>query len=132
MIVVDSSALLAIIQGEPDANDFLDIIRQADHALISAVSVLEAGMVLRGRRGPDGVAELMALIESLAMDIVPFDAALAASALAAFDVYGKGIHPQARLNMGDCAVYALAKGMGAPLLFKGDDFTATDIVAVVP
>ena len=130
MIVIDTSAIIAIIQAEPESTTFLDHVRRADRALMSAVSVLEAGMVLRSRRGPTGVAELAAMIEAMAIEVVPFDAAQADSAQLAFSLYGKGINPQARLNLGDCATYALAKAMSAPLLFKGNDFIATDIVAV--
>lgn len=132
MIVVDTSAVLAIIQGEPEANEFLDIIRQADRVVISAVSMLEAGMLLRSRRGPSGPDDLTAIIDGMAIEVVPFDGALAAGALDAFGRYGKGIHPAARLNLGDCAVYALAKGMNAPLLFKGHDFIATDLTPARP
>ena len=131
MIVVDTSAIIAIIQAEPECATFLDNVRQADRVLMSAVSMLEASMVLRARRGPAGVAELADLVEAMAIEVVPFDAALADGALQAFALYGKGLHPQARLNLGDCATYALAKAMGAPLLFKGNDFPATDIVAAV-
>jgi ribonuclease VapC len=128
VIVVDTSAILAIIQGEPEADAFLDVIRRTDRALISAVSVLEAGMVLRGRRGPVGLANLASIIDGMAIEVVPFDATLAAAAIDAFGRYGKGIHPSARLNLGDCAAYALAKSKGLPLLFKGADFVATDVV----
>ncbi len=131
MIVVDASALLAIIQGEPEANAFLSAIRGADRALVSAVTVLETGMVLRARRGAMGARELSGLLEATAVEIVPFDAASASSALDAFERYGKGINPKARLNLGDCAVYALAKDMNAPLLFKGKDFAGTDIPPVI-
>jgi ribonuclease VapC len=86
-------------------------------------------MVLRARRGSAGVAELVDLVEAMAIEVVPFDAAQADGALQVFAVCGKGLHPQARLNLGDCATYALAKAMGAPLLFKGNDFAATDLVA---
>ncbi len=130
MIVVDTSAIIAIIQAEPECAHFLEKIRSADRAFISAVSMLEAGIILRARRGPAGVAELAELIEALAIEIVPFDASQADGALQAFSLYGKSLHPQARLNLGDCATYALAKAMSAPLLFKGNDFTATDITAV--
>lgn len=129
MIVVDTSAIIAIIQAEPECAMFLDHVRRADRALMSAISMLEAGMVLRARHGPAGVVELVDLIEAMAIEVVPFDAALADGALQAFAVYGKGMHPQARLNLGDCAAYALAKAMGTPLLFKGNDFAATDILA---
>ena len=101
MIVVDTSAVLAIIQGEPEADVFLDIIRQADRVVISAVSVLEAGLVLRGRRGPAGLEQLNDIIDGMAIEIIPFDARLVAGALDAFGRYGKGIDPAARLNMGD-------------------------------
>jgi ribonuclease VapC len=127
VIVIDASALLAIIQGEPEANRFLTAIRNADRALVSAVTVLETGMVLRARRGAAGVQELNGLLEAIAVEIVAFDATSAALALDAFERYGKGINPKARLNLGDCAVYALAKEMNAPPLFKGEDFAETDI-----
>jgi ribonuclease VapC len=130
MIVVDTSAIIAIIQAEPQCATFLYHVRRADRALMSAVSMLEAGMVLRARRGPAGIAELVDLIEAMAIEVVPFDASMADGALQAFATYGKGQNPQARLNLGDCATYALARAMGAQLLFKGNDFTATDIVAV--
>ncbi len=129
MIVVDTSAIIAIIQAEPECATFLDHVRQTDRALMSAVSMLEAGMVLRARRGPAGIAELVDLVEAMAIEVVPFDAAQADGALQAFAVYGKGQNPKARLNLGDCATYALAKAMGAPLLFKGNDFSTTDLVA---
>lgn len=127
MIAVDTSALLAVIQGEPESDAFIAAIRAADRAVIAAVSLLEAGMVLRARRGLEGIAELDDFIDAMAIDIVPFDVALARLALEAFGRYGKGIDPRARLNMGDCAAYALAKGLNAPLLYKGNDFAATDI-----
>jgi ribonuclease VapC len=130
MIVVDTSAVIAIIQAEPECTTFVDHVRHADRALMSAVSMLEAAMVLRARRGPAGVAELVDLIQAMVIEVAPFDAAQADGALQAFAVYGKGQHPKARLNLGDCASYALAKAMGAPLLFKGNDFAATDLVAV--
>ena len=75
MIVVDTSAIIAIIQAEPECATFLDHVRRADRALMSAVSMLEAGMVLRARRGPAGIAELVDFVEALAIDVVPFDAA---------------------------------------------------------
>jgi ribonuclease VapC len=129
MIVVDTSAIIAIIQAEPECATFLDHVRRADRALMSAVSMLEAGMVLRARRGPEGIAELVELVEAMVIEVVPFDAAQADGALQAFAAYGKGQHPKARLNLGDCATYALAKAMDAPLLFKGNDFAATDLVS---
>ena len=130
MIVVDTSALLAIIQDEPENLRFYEIIKQTDRAMISTISVLEAGMVLRARRGPNAVATLMDLIESLAIEPIPFDITLAVGALDAFARYGKGFNPAARLNLGDCCSYALAKKLGASLLFKGNDFIHTDVDAI--
>ncbi len=131
MIVVDASALLAILESEAEADEFIRRIKADDHPMISAVGVLEAGMVMRGRQGPDGIADVMALVKVMKLEVVAFDADLATAALVAFDIYGKGIHSRARLNMGDCAAYALAKSRNARLLFKGDDFTATDIPSAV-
>lgn len=132
MIVVDTSALLAIIQKEPECVPFLAMIRNADRVFVSAVTLFEASIVLHARRGIDGTNDLSDLVDAMGIDIVAFDVASAQSALDAFRVFGKGIHPKARLNLGDCAAYALAKGMSAPLLFKGDDFAATDITAALP
>ena len=128
MIVVDTSAVVAILHAEPECNAFLNLIRNSERVLITAVSVLEAGMLLHARRGTTGITELGDLIEGMGVEIVPFDAPLASRALQAFVRYGKGNNPRSRLNFGDCAVYALAKSMNAPLLFKGDDFAATDLV----
>jgi ribonuclease VapC len=132
VMVADTSALLAIIQNEPECEPFLDVIRTAQRAFVSAVSILEAGIVLHARRGLPGTEDLFALIEGLAVDIAPFDAPAARQALNAYRIYGKGVHAEARLNLGDCAVYALAKGLDAPLLFKGNDFAATDLVPAYP
>ncbi len=98
---------------------------------VSAITILEAGVMLHARRGVSGTDDLVDLIDGMAIDAVAFDPATAYAALNAFRTYGKVIHPRARLNLGDCAVYALAKGMNAPLLFKGDDFAATDIIAAL-
>ncbi len=86
---------------------------------------------MRGRHGPAGVARLIGLVATHSIDIIDFDESQALAAIDAFDRFGKGIHPKARLNLCDCAAYALAKTRGAPLLFKGDDFPHTDIAAAV-
>jgi ribonuclease VapC len=129
MIAVDTSAILAIIQGEPEADTFIEIIKTAERVVILAVSVLEAGMVLRGRRGLSGLSDLTNILDGMAIEIVAFDADLANIALDAFNRYGKGLNAAAKLNLGDCAAYALAKSLSVPLLFKGNDFSATDITA---
>jgi ribonuclease VapC len=129
MIVVDSSALVAILEEEPEAEHFLSILQEAGRRVASAVTVYETGIVLGRRRGWEIVAELNALVDLLGIEIVPFSAAQIMAALDAYSRYGKGVDPKARLNLGDCAAYALAKSMNAPLLFKGEDFAATDVQA---
>ena len=127
MIVVDSSALIAILRRETEADDFLGIIAAAQDCLLSSVTLLETSMVLAGRTGDaTSWAELDALIARAGMQVVAHDATLAAAARTASLRYGKGRHP-AGLNFGDCASYALARNRSLPLLFKGDDFSRTDL-----
>jgi ribonuclease VapC len=128
VIVVDSSALIAILRREPEADDFLQVVAVAEGCLLSSVNLLETSMVLAGRTGDAATwAELDALIARAAMRVVAQDAALTEEARGAFLRYGKGRHP-AGLNLGDCAAYALAKTSGLPLLFKGGDFPKTDLM----
>ncbi len=128
MIVVDSSALIAIFEKESDATTYATAIQEADRLLISAVNVYETGMVLRARHGLAAANRMWRFLQvENDFEIIPFDEAQAREAISAFDRYGKGIHPKARLNLADCAAYALAKTMNSPLLFKGDDFVETDV-----
>jgi ribonuclease VapC len=127
LIVVDCSALLAILFDEPEKQAFEDAIGGAERCLISAVNAHEAATVLRVRSGRAAVERLWRLLTTNQIEIVPFDESQVRAASIAFDRYGKGIHSKARLNLGDCAAYALAKSMNAPLLFKGDDFAETDL-----
>jgi ribonuclease VapC len=127
MIAVDSSALIAVFEQEPEAEHFLVAIRDAPRCLVSALSVYETGIVLGARRGWESAAQLMAFLDELGVEIVPFTEPYISQALDAYARFGKGIDPKARLNLGDCAAYALAKVLGVPLLFKGRDFTHTDI-----
>lgn len=128
MIVVDSSALIAILRREPEADRFLQAIAAADRCLLSAVSLLETSMVLAGRTGGSAAwAGLDALIARAGMEVVAQDGEQARLARDAFLGFGKGRHPAA-LNLGDCATYALARSRALPLLFKGEDFTRTDLV----
>ena len=96
---------------------------------MSAVNAHETACILRGRHGVAAVAEFWQWLADNEIEIVPFDEVQVRAAAVAFDRYGKGIHSKARLNLADCAAYALAMTMNAPLLFKGDDFTATDVRA---
>jgi ribonuclease VapC len=127
VIAVDSSAILAILYREPEYHDFVRIVIEADHCLVSAVSYLEASLVMIGRGTPEAVNELDALVERVGIEVVPFDYELAIQAREAFIHFGKGRH-SARLNLGDCACYALAKTRRVPLLYKGEDFAKTDVI----
>ncbi len=91
----------------------------------------EAGQVLLARRGINGLYDLEDFLSFIKAEIIPHDVHPAAFAVAAFQRFGKGIDPKARLNFCDYAAYALAKAMNAPLLYKGDDFTATDVRAAI-
>jgi ribonuclease VapC len=128
-MVIDSSALIAILRREPEGDAFKRAIFQAPIRLLSAVTKLEASMVAAGRRGGAGIAELDSLLADLRVVVVPFDDHHAMIARDAFLRYGKGRH-RAGLNFGDCAAYALAIGEAEPLLFKGTDFGATDVEVV--
>jgi ribonuclease VapC len=129
LIAIDTSALIAILRREPEADDFLRVIAQAQGCVMSSVSLLEASMVLAGRTGGTGSwGELDELIGRSGIMVIAQDSALADAARHAFLRYGKGRHPAA-LNLGDCAAYCLAKTRGLSLLFKGQDFSRTDLFA---
>jgi ribonuclease VapC len=127
LIIIDSSALIAIVNREPERLHFLNLIAADDRRLISAATMLETKMVILGRFGSNAIADLTLLLDEMTPEIVPLDASLADAAFAAFDRYGKGLNASAALNYCDCIAYALAKSMNAPLLFKGADFAATDV-----
>jgi len=125
-MTLETSAVLAILQDEPERSEFVGLIEGAERRLISAVSVLEASTVLEGRRGDDAGADLDLFLLRVGVEIVPFDAEQLVWARKAFRRFGKGRH-RAGLNFADCAAYALAQWSGEPLLFKGTDFGATDV-----
>ncbi|RFB78086.1 type II toxin-antitoxin system VapC family toxin [Methylovirgula sp. 4M-Z18] len=127
-MVIDTSALVAILQNEAEAETFRHAIINAPLRLVPATCVLEARMVLVGRRGEATLAELDLWLAKAMVDIVPIDTSLIDIATTAWLTYGKGRHP-AGLNFADCLSYALAKRAGEPLLFKGNDFSLTDIEA---
>lgn len=128
-MVIDTSALLAILLGELEAEDFSRSIARDPKRLVSALSALEAAIVIHARKGPGGLRELDLLLHSAGATIVSFDADQALLARSAYEKYGKGHHPAA-LNLGNCCSYALSRSSGEPLLFKGNDFSRTDVVAV--
>ena len=125
-MVIDSSALLAILFGEAEQEAFVDAIAAAGVRLVSALTSLEASIVVTARKGPAGVRELDLLFHNGALEVVPFTEDHFRIARSAYQRYGKGRHPAA-LNLGDCCSYALARFSGHPLLFKGEDFAKTDI-----
>lgn len=127
MIVIDTSALIAVTNHEPERLQFLSIIAAADRCVISAVTLLETRIVTLARFGNAGTDQLAEWLASFAPDIVAFDQQQADVALMAYRSYGRGMQSGARLNFGDCASYALARVRNLPLLYKGDDFAATDI-----
>jgi len=129
MIVLDTSAVLAVALGESERDQFAAIIREADKALISMVSVTEARMVMHGRRGERGVVLLDDLLRLPMIEIVPPDHRDMDAAYAAFVTFGRGSGHPAGLNFGDIFSYALAKVRGLPLLYKGNDFAQTDIAS---
>jgi ribonuclease VapC len=128
VIVVDTSAIVAIAFAEPEREVFIQSVQDTDRALISTVSVVETRMVVHGRRGQRGVVLLGDLLRLPVFEIVPPGAAELDAAYEAFVTYGKGSGHPAGLNFGDLFSDALAKVRGVPLLFKGEDFSHTDIV----
>jgi ribonuclease VapC len=126
LIVVDTSALVAILEGEPDADDLAALLFADDESRIASATYLEACIVRGGRAGRAGLGDLDGLLDGFSITIVDTSAHQARLAREAFLRFGKGLHPAA-LNFGDCFAYALAKELDAPLLFKGDDFARTDI-----
>jgi ribonuclease VapC len=129
-MVIDTSAILAILLQEPEAFVFADAIAKSQTRLVSTSTVLEATMVLESRLGELGRRELDLFLYATKTEIIAFDAEQLALARQAFRRFGKGKNP-AGLNFGDCFSYALAKATGNPLLFKGIDFAQTDVEGVV-
>jgi ribonuclease VapC len=129
-MVIDTSALIAIALGEPGYEVLQRAIDTAHVRVLSAMSLLEAGIVLRARMGTAASPLLSALVEELRSEVVAFDETQAKLAIAAFGRFGKGMGHRAQLNFGDCAVYALAESRGEPVLATGRDFAATDLTVV--
>jgi ribonuclease VapC len=128
-VILDSSALVAVLIGEPEAGSVFRVIAQASAVSVSAPSLVQVCMVLDGRRSmgaPDASSELALLMTRLNIRAVTFDSNHWPVAWAGFLRYGKGRHP-AGLNFGDCLTYAVAKLAGEPLLCVGDDFAQTDL-----
>jgi len=125
-MVVDTSALVAILKVEPDASTLLRRLGNSGANRIATATLLEAQMVVISQLGEAGVPELELLMNRAQIQVVPFNADHMRWALHGWRHYGKGRH-KAALNLGDCFSYGLAKAMDAPLLFKGEDFQYTDV-----
>lgn len=126
MIVVDTSALMAILQQEPEAETFVETIGATSRALVGAPSAFEFLLVTLRQKGPDFRSDAEQLLGLDPIEIVPWTPELLDIATDALSRYGGR---PARLNFGDCMAYALAKSLGAPLLYKGNDFAHTDIAS---
>lgn len=129
-IVVDSSAIIAILRNEPERDRLLAALNASAANFCSMVTFVESFMVSTNRNADAPVALHLRLLEDLGIEAAPLDQKQAVLAAEAFARFGKGRHP-AKLNLGDCFSYALAKSLNAPLLYKGEDFGRTDIVAAV-
>ncbi len=125
-MVIDTSAIVAILFAEADAELFASAIASDPMRLISAGTALECSLVVESELGEDGARELDLLLLRAGIETIPFNTEQLAIARQAFRIFGKGRHP-AGLNYGDCFSFALSKASGEPLLFKGSDFRKTDI-----
>jgi ribonuclease VapC len=130
-VIVDSSALVAILKGEPESVSFAAAIAGTRNVRISAATLLETMIVIDGTRDPVKSSRVEDLLAGGRIEITDVTAGQVRIARAAYRDFGKGSGHPARLNFGDCFSYALAKVTGEPLLFKGDDFGHTDLTPAV-
>ena len=129
MIVVDTSVIVALLEREADCDKLL-LALQGDHERwMSTASALEAAIVLGRRRGPGALEDVLDLIDALAIELAAFDRTQLLHAFKGFQTFGKGMNSAAKLNFGDCFVYGLTKSLNANLIFKGSDFSETDVLA---
>ncbi|RAU21753.1 VapC toxin family PIN domain ribonuclease [Paramagnetospirillum kuznetsovii] len=127
-MVIDTSAIMAFLLNEPEAEWIESTLAAADGCLLSAFTLFECRTVLLRRLGPASLGELETLVQVAQVTVSPFDAEQSALAFEAYRRYGKGCGHPAQLNLGDCAAYALAISKSSPLLFKGEDFVHTDVI----
>jgi ribonuclease VapC len=125
-MVIDTSAILAILQREPERRSLLEAIESADSTRMSVASFVESSIVIESRYGAEGLRDLDRFISRAGIEVIPVDTEQGQLARSAFSRFGKGRH-RAGLNYGDCFSYAAAIGLGEPLLSKGDDFIHTDV-----
>jgi ribonuclease VapC len=126
-MIVDTSALVAALRFEDDAERYIDALNEADELHLSAANYLETSIVIDGQRDPVASRQVDNFITKAGIEIAPVTAAQAKIARAAYRDFGRGSGHPAKLNFGDCFAYALASARGEPLLFKGDDFIHTDV-----
>ena len=127
IVVLDASVLVAIFKSEADSRQITERITSYDRRVLSAATWLEAAIVCEGASAKGGGAELDQIISDLTVEVISVSPEQAVLAFEAFKRFGRGRRSKASLNFGDCFVYALAKELGAPLLFKGGDFAHTDL-----
>jgi ribonuclease VapC len=127
-MVIDTSALLAILQDEPERRSFNEALEAADSRVMSVANFVEVSIVIESRHGAEGLRELDRFIERAGIELVGVDARQGRVARDAFSRFGKGRHAAA-LNFGDCFAYALARVLAQPLLCNGDDFSKTDLAS---
>ncbi len=130
-MIVETSALLAILYGEADAARYGQLIATTPNCRMSVANALEASIVLESRGGAEAGSELDAFLDTADIELAPVTVEQLAAARRAWRRFGKGNHPAA-LNFGDCFAYALAATTGESLLYKGDDFARTDVAAALP
>jgi ribonuclease VapC len=130
-MVIDTSAILAILQDEPERRRFNEAIEAADARRMSVATWVEVSIVIEARFGAEGLAGLDLFADRSGIELVPVDGEQGGVARRAFSRFGKGRHP-AGLNYGDCFSYALATVLGEPLLYKGNDFQKTDVTSSLP
>jgi ribonuclease VapC len=127
--VIDSSAIVAVFRGEPGADELFARAMRYQRRVMSASTWLECATVCEGKKDEGGGERFDRIASTLKLEVVAFSPQQAIFAREAFRRYGKGRQTKASLSFGDCFAYALAKDLGAPLLFKGNDFAQTDIAA---
>ena len=130
-MVIDTSAIIAFLRGEPEAETIEELLDSTAGSLMSAFTAFECRVVLHTRFGARAAADFDLLLVKAGISVEPFDDEQSELAFEAYRLYGKGSGHRAQLNLGDCAAYALASSHGLPLLFKGDDFIHTDIESVL-
>ncbi len=127
-MVLDTSALLAILLGEEEAPRLVRALAGTHERWVGSATLVEAAAVMMARKGPGGEVALDALLRRLGVEVAPLDETAAKLARLAYGRFGKGVGDPAVLNFGDCLAYGVAMALRQPLLFKGDDFRATDVM----